>query len=688
MRSFLGEISRAISNKAAPAGPPVPYSGRRAGGGFFARGTADGDREAQAAAYGGNGTLFAIVGGIAVDVAAVDWKLWRKTKSGKKEDRTEVTQHAALDVWNRPNRFMPRQEHVEIVQQHIDLTGEGWNLFARAGMVDWPVELWPVFPHRMEPVPDPKKFLAGYVYASPDGEKVPLQTRDVALLRQPHPLDMMRGLGVVQAIGTDLESTKAAGEWNRNFFLNSAEPGGIIEVPNALSDADFDQLAERWREQHQGVGNAHRVAILEHGKWVDRKYTQKDMQFVELRGVSREAIREAYRYPLSKLGNTQDTNRASALAMDTQYAKEILLPRLMRWKGMLNHEFLPQFGPTAAGLEFDFESPVPEDEKAENAERESKARSAQIYVTAGYTRESVKDALELPDALEAEERPEPAPAPTENPAAPVEEPAVPVEDATWRRLVASITNTEPGEPDYEELQSQWEAAVAALLMIWPVASDALVNDLVAQVREAIDADDIAALGALVADPAVVAQIASLIGARGAVVASQAAAAVVAEASAQGVTVDTPPEPGAAHAAAVAAVVAGVIAAGYAAAAARKALQVIGLTSAEVVAAVRDALADLGSAQRGLVADNLGAAMSAAQSAGRVAVMRAVVGAGHDVRFIGREVNDKNQCLPCGEAADREYPTLADALAAYPNSGLATCLGGTRCRGSLQMVIAT
>ncbi len=55
----------------------------------------------------------------------------------------------------------------------------------------------------------------------------------------------------------------------RRSPLREAEPGGIIEVPTPLSDPDFDQLRDRWNEQHRGVANAHRVAILEHGKWIE-----------------------------------------------------------------------------------------------------------------------------------------------------------------------------------------------------------------------------------------------------------------------------------------------------------------------------------------------------------------------------------------------------------------------------------
>jgi HK97 family phage portal protein len=246
-------------------------------------------------------------------------------------------------------------------------------------------------------VPDPDTFLRGYVYTSPDGEQIPLERDQVIFLRMPNPLDPYRGMGPVQSILTDLDATKYSAEWNKNFFLNSAEPGGIIEVPNALSDPDFDQLRTRWNEQHRGVANAHRVAILEHGKWVDRKFTQRDMQFAELRSVSRDVIREAFGIPAFALGEVADVNRATAEASSTWFAQMLTVPRLERIKAALNHDLLPMFGAAATGLEFDYEDPVPPDVETEAAQLTARATAARTLIEAGFAADGVLSAVGLPD---------------------------------------------------------------------------------------------------------------------------------------------------------------------------------------------------------------------------------------------------------------------------------------------------
>ncbi|MEU2510558.1 phage portal protein [Streptomyces syringium] len=387
MRSPLGAL---FSNQA-----PVPFVSRgHARFPFMQRR----DAEVQMRAMGSVGTLFAIVRRTTEATSQVEWKLFRQAKSGLREDRVEVTSHAALDLWNKPNQFMPRQEFVETFQQHMDLTGEAWWVIARDPRASIPLELWPVRPDRMEPRPDPDEFLTGYLYRGPAGEQVPLGRDEVVQLRTPNPLDPYRGMGPVQALLADIDATKFSAEWNRSFFYNSAEPGGLVEVDKRLSDQEFDEFNARWGEQHKGVANAHRVGLLEGGmKWVDRKYTMRDMQFAELRQVSREIIREAFGMPKGMLGTVDDVNRANAEAGEVMFSRYLVVPRLERIKAALNHELLPLFGATARGLEFDYCDPVPADRELEAKELTAKAAAARELIDAGAYGPEALAAVGLPE---------------------------------------------------------------------------------------------------------------------------------------------------------------------------------------------------------------------------------------------------------------------------------------------------
>lgn len=670
MRSFVGEVVDRIVTK--PGESPVPYTGRRAGlGSVFTGSTIGGNREQQAAAMGGNGTLFAIVGGIAQDLAAVRWHLYRKSRSGRAGDRQEVDSHDALDRWNHPNPFMAGEEYRESVQQHLDLTGEGYNLFARSRLVSWPIEMWPVYPHRMTPVPSAERFLAGWVYRSPDGEEVPLDVDDVALIRQPHPLDFLRGLGVVEAISTDLESASEASEWNRNFFRNSALPGGIIEFPQSLQDDEFDQFRARWREQHQGVANAHRVALIEMGaKWVDRAYSMRDMQFVELRGVSREAIREAYRYPVSMLGESKDVNRATAEAQWAFYAGLILVPRLNRWKAMANHRFLPAFGATTSDLELDYDSPVSEDQQAENEERTSKAQASQVYIETGWEPNSVKDALGLPDALVWQGQPAPG------------QQLAPAGDS-WKRLTSGLITPDRAPivaavipPEVARVQQDWEQALDDLMADWEETLPGQRDQLAAAVETALAAGSVASLTSLaVLTDDQAAMLADAMAALG----TQAGRRVAEEADAQGVAV-TPIVFTAAVFTAVATVAAALSGQRLVASAMAAALRLVGYgkTATQIAEDVRTHLEGLSTAP---IRTALGGSLTWAQNSGRLETFRNAPAA----RWTASEVLDTSTCSWCRLIDGHVFDDLDQVQVVYGGGGYILCAGRERCRGLVRAV---
>jgi HK97 family phage portal protein len=486
-RSFLGSLANAAGSLRTTSAPtPVPFASRAQSYGHGLFGSSRGTT-AELNSMGSVSTLFAIVNRTAKAEAGVEWGLWRKAKSGKKEDRTPVVAHAALDLWTRPNAFYTQSVFVEAGAQHKQLTGEQWWVLGRVEGISIPLEMWPVRPDRMRPVPDPETFLSGYMYTGPDGQEVALRREDVIFIRTPHPTDPYRGIGPVQALLTDLDAVRYSAEWNRNFFLNSAEPGGIIEVPGHLEDNEFDELRDRWNEQHKGIANAHRVAILEHGKWVDRKFTQRDMQFAELRTLSREVIREAFGFPKPMLGAVDDVNRANGDSGERMFARWLMVPDLEAIRDALNNQLLPLFGPAATGLEFDFVNPVPEDVDKEAVQLTARANAAKALADAGmWDATDILSAVGLPEMRRAA-----APA---LPAAPA---------ASWDDAIAGLFANTPSlrnarGPAGADAEGPRDRPHRAPHRLRPI-DDEWIDQLGTQIEQAIDDDDTAGLADLALD---------------------------------------------------------------------------------------------------------------------------------------------------------------------------------------------
>lgn len=401
-KSLVRAVSSAIMNKG-----PIPFNDRwNTNGQLYGSGLQD--RFTQLQAMSGTGTLFAIIQLLSTGAQATGgWKMFEKNRDGRvrysqhdkgSDQRREVLQHAALNLWNQPNPFMTGETFREIGWQYMELVGEWyWVLNRGTSGKGIPIEMWPVRPDRMEPVPDKERFLAGWVYSGPNGELVPLLPSEVIQLRYPNPTDIYRGMSPVQSLLADIDSAKYTAEWSRNFFLNSATPGGIVTFQKRLSDTEFNEFVARWREQHQGVARGHRVGVLEQGATYEpNTYTMRDMQFVELRNLSREVIREAYRIHQAMLGNSTDVNRANAETAEEVHITWHEIPRLKRQRTVLNQMFLPMFGNTTLNREMEFDDPTPSSSNDANDELTAKSKAAVILVGAGWHPDDVLEVTGLP----------------------------------------------------------------------------------------------------------------------------------------------------------------------------------------------------------------------------------------------------------------------------------------------------
>lgn len=697
MKSLGGAIANAI--KPAPQSePPVPFA-RDGLSAMSVFGGSSRDRDSQLRAVEENSLLFSITNKTTTSLASVQWHLYEKTPNeAVTTDRVEVFSHAALDLINKPNSFMTGYEIREAVQQHVDLTGEGYMVIARRPPFPIPLELWPVMPSRMEPVASSKKFLVGWMYTGPNGEQIPLRVDEVLRQKMPHPRDPYRGLGPVQSMMTQIDTYRFSEDWNKRFFENSAEPGGILQYDRTLQDEEFNQTVTRWNEQHRGVNRAHRVAIIENGQWITNQMSMVDMQFAELQTNGRDRMLEGFGMSGSMIGVTEDVNRANADAGKAMMAEYQTVPRAERWKQMYNFQLLPLYGDTAFGLEFDFDSPVPADQALVNATLTASAAAAAVLINVGFDDVDVLQACNLPPMKWTAPPKPPVPvimppgAPPADPNAPDEPDEADDEKPANRRALPSPRAHVHNGPDLSQadlatIDEQWQAATTQVLAQYnSQALPAQQQQALAQIKENIEAGLIIALAALLIDSKPAATI--LLDAM-TVFAHTASKQVANQALQQGVAGVTAQVPPTAELQVIAEVVTALMAAELAVSAGREAMRIYrdGMTGQQVADAVAEYLDTLSSAAARV---HLSGAMSAAQNKARLLAYMS----GPACELYALEAMDTNTCAPCagidgqliGVTTDQGIQARVDAL--YPNGGYVGCLGRERCRGTVLGVWST
>lgn len=241
--------------------------------------------------------------------------------------------------------------------------------------------------------------------------------------------------------------------------------------------------------------------------------------------------------------------------------------------------------------------------------------------------------------------------------------------------------------DFAQMDKAWHEAVDATVEAWADVQTAQREQITAAVQAAAEADDLSSLDEFTPDTS---DGARLLIARMIAYAREAGEAQQAEAEAQGVTV---PEWSLDDEALTAAAIrdrlrqigrtaARVLGVGLVQSAVRQAMRVWGSGSAAQIATqVDEHLASLSGAA---VEEQVGAAMTAAQNEGRMAVLAVAPPA----EYTATEILDRNSCRPCRDIDGTRYTNLPDARTAYPTGGYTGCLGGARCRGTLVTVWPT
>ena len=105
--------------------------------------------------------------------------------------------------------------------------------------------------------------------------------------------------------------------------------------PGILGEPAYQQLRRRWEENHQGLSNRARVAILEEGmKWQDVGVPPDDAQFIQGQEFQKSDIAAIYRVPSYKIGLLKPgtVSYASVEQQAIDFVTDCIRPWLICWE--------------------------------------------------------------------------------------------------------------------------------------------------------------------------------------------------------------------------------------------------------------------------------------------------------------------------------------------------------------------
>lgn len=251
----------------------------------------------------GLAAFYACVSLIAETIASLPWFVYQRTPSGGKQ---RVPNHPLYPLLHdSPNPEMTSFEFREALVGHIETWG---NAYAEIefDQGNRPIALWPLRPDKMTVTrAGGQERNLTYTYTVPSGRNFFLPSERVLHWKGLSP-DGLIGYSRISLMREAIGLGIGLEEYQARFFGNDSRPGGVLEVPGRLSDDAAKRLVTRWESAHQGLGHAHRVAVLEEGvSWKSVGIPPQDSQFIESRKFQRGEIAMMMRVPPHMIGDIE-----------------------------------------------------------------------------------------------------------------------------------------------------------------------------------------------------------------------------------------------------------------------------------------------------------------------------------------------------------------------------------------------
>lgn len=231
--------------------------------------------------YRANGWVYRAVNLITKAAASVPWKVVN-------EDGESLPKHHISVLLDRPNPHISRQDLFELIISWLELSGNSYLKKVQSG--ERTVELWPISPDRLRPVPakDVSEWLAGYALDESNG--VSFESEDIIHHKFFNPANPLLGIAPLEAAAKTVDCDNEQQDFNKAAMQNRGVVDGVMTFEREFEDQkDADVVADSLNERHAGPKNARRIRVVgSNARYHRMSLTPVEMDF----GVSRKFNRD------------------------------------------------------------------------------------------------------------------------------------------------------------------------------------------------------------------------------------------------------------------------------------------------------------------------------------------------------------------------------------------------------------
>jgi HK97 family phage portal protein len=230
---------------------------------------------------------------LASAVSQVYWRVEKRTGSGEKDWEPDPNDWRQKLLNYPMGKTLSAQEVFYYFAAWLAIKGNGL-LRATAGGPNGIVELIPMSPKNLSPVPSKADWISGYNYIE-DGEvKWNVPADEVIHARLPDPSDPLWGFGMLEAAFPYVESDSFAAKWRKDTYRSGGvPPAAVIDEDLSAANVDIEAVSLQSAFRRNALN---KVPMLLGGKKqiVEFGFSASDMGAAEDRGLTRDEIITAF----------------------------------------------------------------------------------------------------------------------------------------------------------------------------------------------------------------------------------------------------------------------------------------------------------------------------------------------------------------------------------------------------------
>lgn len=259
-------------------------------------------------------------------------------------------------IADRPNHFQTAPEFWMYVTASLLLHGDFYARIVRVGNNRRVHSLLPIASEMVQP-----RLTSNYeVQYLVDGKPV---KADEILHIKGLSLDAMNGTSVIQYNASTINAGRYARDFSNTVFTNNGTPRGILSTDAVLNDESYENISSSWNENHQGVDNWNKVAILEQGlKFTQISLSPADAELILSQKYTRSEIAGMFRVPPHMIGDLERSTNNNIEHQSLEFFRDAIAPWLKLIESRLNFQLL---GTRANFFKFDTDALIQGDTKGQ-----------------------------------------------------------------------------------------------------------------------------------------------------------------------------------------------------------------------------------------------------------------------------------------------------------------------------------